>query len=59
MKDKPTGVITGLIFKSVAMAMGIAVVVLSIMDALEVNTGILLLGIGLSSIALYAIQDKE
>lgn len=48
-----------LLFKGVAMAMGIAVVVLSILNALEAHTGILLLGIGLSCIAISSIQSKE
>lgn len=48
-----------LIFKSVALAMGIAVVVLSSMNRLDANTGVTLLGIGLTSIAIYALQEKE
>lgn len=37
-----------LIFKAVALAMGIAVIVLSSMNKLEVESGIVMLGIGLA-----------
>lgn len=56
---KDRGALVALVFRSVAMAMGIAVVVLSILDALEAGTGILLLGIGLTSLAIDAIRRKE
>lgn len=57
-KSKDVSAIVTLIFRSVAMAMGIAVVVLSILDALEADTGILLLGIGLTSLAVDAIRGN-
>lgn len=50
--------IVNLILKGVAMAMGMAVVVLSALDGLEPKSGITMLGIGLTSIALYTLQDK-
>lgn len=50
--------IVSLILKGVAMAMGIAVVVLSALNGLDPKSGITMLGIGLTSIALYTIQDK-
>lgn len=56
---KAPDALVALVFRSVAMAMGIAVVVLSILDALEAGTGILLLGIGLTSLAIDAIRRKE
>jgi hypothetical protein len=44
------------IFKGIAVAMGVAVVVLSIMGSMSAETGILLLGIGLSALAIDALQ---
>lgn len=48
-----------LLFKGVALAMGIAVVVLSILDGLEAKSGITMLGIGLTCLAIDTFQDKE
>lgn len=48
-----------LLFKGVALAMGIAVVVLSILDGLEAKSGITMLGIGLTCLAINTFQDKE
>lgn len=43
---------------AVALAMGVAVVVLSILKALDANTGIILLGIGMSCIGM-SLLDTE
>ena len=51
--------IANVIFRAVALAMGIAVVVLSILGALDAQTGVTLLGLGLASLALYSLQEKE
>lgn len=48
-----------LIGKGVALATGIAVVVLSVLDAIEARESIILLGIGLACIALQALSDNE
>ncbi|WP_330379848.1 helix-turn-helix domain-containing protein [Anaeromassilibacillus senegalensis] len=48
-----------LLFKGVALAMGIAVVVLSVLDGLEAKSGITMLGIGLTCLAIDTLQDKE
>lgn len=58
-KNANRNAVIDLIFQSIALAMGIAVVVLSAMDALAADTGILLLGIGLAGIALYTIRKKD
>ena len=47
-----------LIFKAVGLAMGIAVLVSSIMNSIDVKTAILLLSLGLSCIGLAAIQNE-
>jgi len=45
-------------FKGVGMAMGVAVVVLGILKAAEVETFIALLGIGLFALGLAALNEE-
>ena len=45
--------------KAVAMAMGIAVTVLSILNALDLNTGMSMLGIGLACVGISLLNDKK
>lgn len=47
------------IFKAVALGMGVAVIVLSILGMLTPNTGVLLLGIGLFCLSLTALDRKR
>lgn len=53
------GSIVSLVLRAVALAMGVAVVVLNIMNAAEVDTYIMLLGIGLFSLALDALAGAK
>ena len=46
-------------FKGVSLAMGIAVVVLSIMKQIEMESAITMLGIGLTSLAITSFPKKE
>ena len=46
-------------FKGVALAMGIAVVVLSIMKQIEMESAMTMLGIGLTSLAISSLSKKE
>ena len=46
-------------FIGVALAMGIAVVVLSIMKQIEMDSAITMLGIGLTSLAISSLSKKE
>lgn len=46
-----------MIFRGIALAMGISVTVLMIMDQLDVRSGIIMLGIGLASAALSLLRD--
>ena len=46
------------VLKAVALGMGVVVVVLNILGNLEVNTTMTFLGIGLSTLALSALQDS-
>jgi hypothetical protein len=48
--------IVDLVLRGVGMAMGVAVVVLSILDAANTNTSIILLGIGLFALGLDALN---
>ena len=54
MKD-----LINLIFKAVALAMGIAVVVLNILNQIDVKSSIIMLGIGVACIAIYLLDNKE
>ncbi len=52
------GKIIDLVFKGMAVAMGVAVVVTSILGVMDTDGKILLLGIGLACLAITAL-DKE
>lgn len=47
------------VFKSVGLAMGIAVLVLSILKAIEVSTAIILLSIGVSCLGLSLLENVK
>lgn len=53
------GEIVNLVLRGVALAMGIAVVVLSLMNEIETNSAISMLGIGLACLAVTQISKKE
>jgi transcriptional regulator with XRE-family HTH domain len=48
-----------LIMKGVALAMGVAVVVLSVLKKLDVNSGMGMLGLGLACIAVLSFEKKD
>lgn len=52
------GSIAATVFKAVALAMGVAVTVLSALDALDVHSGMTLLGLGLSCAGLSLLSPK-
>ena len=54
MKD-----LINLIFKAVALAMGIAVVVLNMLNQIDIKSSITMLGIGIACIAIYLLDNKE
>ena len=58
MEKKSIREIISVIFKAVTLAMGVAVVVLSCMGSLEVQTAVTLLGIGLAC-AGAAMREKQ
>ena len=48
-----------LIFKAVALAMGIAAVTLNILNQIDVKSSIIMLGIGIICISIYLLTNKE
>lgn len=56
---KNTVQIIGLVLRAVALAMGIAVVVLNLLGKLDPADGIAMLGIGLAALALYLLQKDR
>ena len=51
--------IMGVAPKAVAMAMGIAVTVLTILNALDVKSGMVMLGIGLACVGISLMNGKK
>ena len=58
MENKSIREIISVVFKAVTLAMGIAVLVLSCLGSLEVQTAVTLLGIGLAC-AGVAMLEKQ
>jgi hypothetical protein len=57
-ETKARGIVE-LVLKAVALAMGVATVVLSILGATEARTLVLLLGIGLAALGLVGLMQTE
>lgn len=57
--NKSVSQIVTLVFKGVAMAMAVAVVVLNILGAAELQTQVLLLGIGLACLSIVALETEK
>ena len=60
--DTPTGKANDILDiapKAVAMAMGIAVTVLTILDAMDVKSGMIMLGIGLACAGISMMSNKK
>ncbi len=55
--QKNYGRIVNLACKGVALAMGVAVIVLNILGTLTVSSAVGLLGIGLAALALASLQE--
>ena len=58
MEKKSIKEIVSTVMKALTLAMGIAVIVLSCMGQLEVQTAITMLGIGLSSAGISMLEKK-
>lgn len=48
-----------MIMRGIALAMGVAVVVLSVLKELDVNSGMVMLGIGLACLAITSLAQKD
>ncbi len=55
--NKSFNQIVTLVFKGVAMAMAVAVVVLNILGAVDLQTQVLLLGIGLACLEIVSLDS--
>ena len=58
MENKSIREIISVIFKAITLAMGVAVVVLSCLGALEAQTAVALLGIGLACAGIAMLEQK-
>jgi hypothetical protein len=47
------------IFKAIGLALGVAVVVLSILETLAPSTGMILLGLGLAALGIANLQSES
>ncbi len=56
MKNQP---MVGLVLKAIGLAMGVAVVVLSVLNTATVQTMVSLLGIGLFAVALAMLAEGK
>ncbi len=59
MQKRSNASIINLILKGLALAMGVAVVVLSVLGAAAPSTLLTLLGIGLFALSLWALQSED
>lgn len=57
MKNENVGKLIDLVFKCLALAMAVAVIVLNILGALDANGQTLLLGIGLFALAITMVDS--
>ena len=58
MEKKSIHEIIATVFKAVALAMGVAVVVLSCLNSLEAETAVTLLGIGLACAGVALLEKR-
>lgn len=59
MENKPIREIISTVFKALTLAMGVAVVVLSCLGSLDMETAVTLLGIGLTCGGIALLEDKK
>ena len=56
---KGAGYLIDIILKAIPVAMGVAVVVTSLLGELDMKSGFTMLGIGLASIGVYLLEHKD
>jgi hypothetical protein len=45
--------------KGIALAMGVAVIVMSVLKTLDINAGVTMLGMGLAALSLVILQEQR
>ena len=61
-KEKQTPAVSEILAiapKAIAVAMGVAVTVLTVLDALDVNSGMVMLGIGLACVGMTLLGNQK
>lgn len=58
-EHKGTGHIINIILKAVPVAMGVAVIVTSLLGELDMKSGFAMVGIGLACIGVYLLNNKD
>lgn len=56
---KGVGYLIDIILKAISVAMGVAVVVTSLLGELDMKSGFTMLGIGLASLGIYLFEHKD
>ena len=56
---KGAGYLINIILKAVPLAMGVAVIVTSLLGELDMKSGFTMLGVGLASIGAYLLKEKN
>ena len=56
---KCAGYLIDMILKAIPVAMGVAVVVTSLIGELDMKSGFIMLGIGLASVGVYFLEHKD
>lgn len=57
--DKRAGEMVDIILKGISTAMGVAVVVLSVLGEIDTQSGFAMLGIGLACTGIYLLRDHK
>jgi len=55
---KGAGYLFDIVLKAIPVAMGVAVVVTSLLGELDIQSGFTMLGIGLASVGIYLFEHK-
>ena len=58
-RHKGAGYLIDIILKAIPIAMGVAVVVTSLLGELDMKSGFTILGIGLASLGIYLFEHKD
>lgn len=56
---KGAGYLIDIILKAISVAMGVAVVVTSLLGELDMKSGFAMLGIGMASVGIYLLKHKD